>query len=129
MPGDKIDSLILYLKGNRTFDAQIEPSAQRLDRWDEIIRPADRLRVPGQRISNTILCSSHVSEPAGQSVLVAAEAHKHCPMLGSRPAWGIAAEDMSFDSLLFDRCARDIRCWAAYLFSQLDSCLFGSPDD
>src|SRR5713226_9104150 len=44
--------------------------AQRLRRWNEVIGAADRCRIPGQGITDAILCSGH----AGQAPLVAAEA-------------------------------------------------------
>src|SRR5229473_6746104 len=102
---------------------------QCLYRWDEVIGPTDRRRIPGQGVTDAILCSRHTSEHAGQALLVAAEADEHRPMLGGRPERGIAAEDMLFYPLLFDRRARDMRLCTAYLLSQLGTGIFGPSDD
>ena len=70
--------------------------AQCLDRWDEVIGPADSRRISGQGVTDAILCSRHTIEHAGQAMLVATEADKHCPMRSRRPERGIAAEDVLF---------------------------------
>src|SRR6266496_2331599 len=99
--------------------------AQCLDRGDEVIGTADRRRISRQGVTYAVLCSRHPSEHAGQALLVAAEADKHRPMLGGRPEWGIAAEDMLFYPIHFDHRSRDMRLCTTYLLIQLGTRLFG----
>src|SRR2546421_13012918 len=82
--------------------------AQRLYRGDEVIGAADCRRIPGQGITDAVFCSGHTSEHAGQTMLVAAEADKHRPMLGGRPERGIAAEDVLYYPALFALGARHV---------------------
>ena len=103
--------------GSRLFVVWRGKSAQRLDRWDEVVGSTDRCRVPGEGITDAILGSGHAREHAGQALLVTAETDEHRPMLGGRSERRIAAEDVLFDPILFDRCARDMGLWAASLFS------------
>lgn len=113
-------SPVIFLRGK---------GVQRLHRRHEVIGPADGCRIEGEGVADAILCPGHACEHTGEAVLVAAEADEHRAMLGSVAKGGIAAEDMLFHPMLFDRRARDMGLRAACLLSEFGTRLFGPSDN